>query len=68
MLTVTLAAPPESGRPSDGATRAFGATKLARTSGPGMLWNDPLIWTSTRGIVYEASIFTCVRKFVSTRQ
>ena len=68
MLTVTFGALPASGRPSDCAASAVDATKFAWTSGPGTLCIDPLICTSTRGIVKDPRNFTCVRNFVSTWQ
>ena len=48
---VTLAAPPDSGRPSVCATTALGTTQFAASDPPGRLWNVPLTCTSTLGIV-----------------
>jgi hypothetical protein len=50
-FTVTLVALPERLRPSDGITAALAAMLFAAIGGPGTLWNVPLIWISTRGIV-----------------
>src|SRR5688500_9046652 len=71
MLSSTLLAPPESGRPSDGSTIALVAGKSAWVpdtnrpvaSGPGTLCTVALTRTSTRGIVYELSILNCVSQF-----
>ncbi|MNC88333.1 hypothetical protein D3C83_41350 [compost metagenome] len=50
-LTVTLAAEPDSGRPSVCATTADGTVQFADSCPPGRLWNVPLNCTSIVGMV-----------------
>ena len=59
-FTDTFAAPPERGRPSDGAISALVAVKVAAISGPGTFWNVPLTCTPTTGSVYDPSTLNWV--------
>src|SRR5262245_11456411 len=67
-FTVTLAAPPDKGRPSVCATCALGTTRFAIRLAPGRLWIVELTWTSTFGMVYDISPLNCVAKGATVRQ
>ena len=66
IATVVFAAPPDSGRPSDGCTSALRATYAAVIGTPALLCSVPATVTSIRGMVDVARNLAWVRNFVST--
>src|SRR6186713_3269039 len=58
-LIETFAALPARLRPSEGATAALDALKLADSCAPGEFWNVALSSTSRRGSVYAARPLNC---------